>query len=608
MGMRQHGWRFGAIAGALAAVGFLVVDGELARESIWLLTLVGSCVGVVLGLRWHQPTPEHPWWLLLTALALLAVGNAVTFPLWTVPAGRTLADLLAMLAFPLIAVAALAIARLQAPGGDRESAVDGAIVMVAMATLLAGTVFSADRLTDAVPTVSRVLTTVVAPLMMAAVTAAVLRLLFVGSMRIAASWFLVTAATASVVGRTLRAYWTAEGAYEPGLWSDVFILLAYVFVALAVSHPSSSQLTEETPPRHRRFTLARLAVLGASLMTAPLTLVIRDPGEGWSLPVLSSVVVTALVLLRVSGLIVSREAAQRALQLRAERQEGLAALGLQAIDDPDLERLRLDAVVRGRDLLDLDRLDIERCDPDQVTPGERHGTVTLPLANDGTVLVADRDEAWNDEDLAFLQALANVLTGAIERAATHELMRRQAVEDVLTGLPNRLALLDRLHQALAAQRRTGDPLAVMFLDLDGFKEVNDRYGHRAGDLVLITVAERLASMVRANDVVGRLAGDEFVVIGERTDLDEAVGVADRLMEAITRPVDLGGPQVQVGVSIGIVIAVGGALAAEHLLAQADHAMYTAKARPGSARVVVEAREHDGHEDPPLAVVEHSPPR
>lgn len=594
--MKDHGWRFGAAAGALAGVGFLVVDDEVVRASLWLLTLVGSCVGIVVGVRWHRPSRQHPWWLLFTALTLLAVGSTATFPLWASTGGQLLADVLATVAFPLIGLAALALARLQAPGGDRESAVDGAIVMVAMASLLAGTVFSGDRLADDVSTVSRILTTIVAPLVMAAVTAAVLRLLFVGSVRIASAWFFVTAAICSMIGRTFRAYWTAEGSYEPGMWSDILIMMAYVFVALAASHPSSWMLTEEAAPRHRRFTLARLVVLGAALLAAPATLVMRDPGEGWSIPVLSSVLLTALVLFRLSGLIVARESAQRALHLRAERQEALAELGLQAIDDPDLERLLLAAVDRGHDLLDLDHLDIEWRDVDQAPPSERDGTVELSLASDGTVLVAHRDTPWNDEDLAFLQSLANILTGAIEREATHELMRRQAVEDVLTGLPNRLALLDRLQQALALQQRTGDPLAVMFLDLDGFKQINDRHGHRAGDLVLMTIAERLESTVRASDTVGRLAGDEFVVIGERTDLEAATRVADRLMQAVTRSVDLGSVSVEVGVSIGIVVAVGGKLDAEHLLARADQAMYTAKARTGSARAAVEVSEGSADDD------------
>jgi diguanylate cyclase (GGDEF)-like protein len=606
--MKDHGWRFGAAAGAIAAVGFLVVDSELLRETLWLLTLIGSCVGIVVGVRWHRPSRQHPWWLLFAALMLLAVGSATTFPLWATSGGQLLADLLATVAFPLIGLAALALARLQAPGGDRESAVDGAIVMVAMASLLAGTVFSADRLADDVSSVSRVLTTVVAPLVMAAVAAAVLRLLFVGSIRVASAWFFVTAAMCSMIGRTFRAYWTAEGSYEPGMWTDILILLAYVFVALAASHPSSSMLTEEAAPRHRRFTLARLVVLGVALLSAPATLVIRDPGEGWSLPVLSSILLTALVLFRVSGLIVAREAAQRALHLRAERQEALAELGLKAIDDPDLERLRLAAVERGHALLDLDHLDIERRDPDQPPPAERGGTVMRSLATDGTVLVAHRDTPWNDEDLAFLQSLANILTGAIEREATHELMRRQAVEDVLTGLPNRLALLDRLQQALAVQRRTGDPLAVMFLDLDGFKQINDRYGHRAGDLVLMTIAERLESTIRASDTVGRLAGDEFVVIGERTDLEEATSLADRVMEAVTGSVDLGSVSVEVGVSIGIVVAVGGLLDAEHLLARADQAMYTAKARTGNACTAVEVSHDDPAGHPTLPPAELTPRR
>ena len=583
--MRLYGWKLGAGAGVLAGAGFLLLDGELLRETIWRLVLIGSCVGIVLGVRWHRPASKHPWWLLLAALALLTVANLATYPAWSTPTAAVVADYIAMLAFPLIGVAALALARLQAPGGDRESAIDGAIVMVAMATVLAGTVYRPDVFADDVTMAARLLNTVIAPLMMAAVAAATFRLLFVGSVRIVSAWFVVGAAAAGLFGNTMRALLTAEGTYERGTWSDVFILLAYAAIGLASLHPSSPQLTQEAAPRHRRFTHARLAVLGAALLAAPVTLAIRDTGDAWSVPVIASAVLSALVLWRLSGLVVERERTRRALHERVERQEALAEMGRQAIDDPDLERLTADAVDRCRDLLDLDR-----CRVGQAPTHEEDGVVALRIAEDGRMLVAERAGPWSDEDVAFLQAVANVLAGAIEREATHELIRRQAVQDALTGLPNRLALFDRLEQALAAHQRTREPLAVMFLDLDGFKRINDEYGHHAGDLLLIEVADRLAATVRTSDTVGRLAGDEFVVISERTDLEQASHVADRILAVLAEPVDVGGVRIHIGASIGIVVSVNAMLDAEHLLAQADHAMYTAKTRPGSATSAVEAHE------------------
>ena len=584
--MTEHAWKFGATAGALAGAGFLLSEDALVREAIWCLTLLGACGAIVIGVRLHRPRRRHPWWILLGALAVLATANVVNYPGWSTSTTLLIADTLALLAFPLLGMAALAITRLQAPGGDRESAIDGAIVMVAMATILAGTVFTPDLVAENVTLSTRILNTVVAPLTMAAVTAAVLRLLFVGSVQVASAWFFFAAAAMGMVGNTLRALLTAEGLYERGVSTDLLILMSYVAVPLAALHPSSRALTERADPRHRRFTLARLGILGVSLIAAPATLVIQDPGEGFSVPVASSVVLSLLVLWRLGRLVVEREAARKELHLRAEQQEALAELGLKATHEQDLEGLTADAERRCTELLDL-----QVCEVD-IAPAEASATqVALPISSDGRVLRAERSQPFDHEDVAFLQAVANVLTAAIERHATHELMRRQAIHDGLTGLPNRVHLIEHLEQAHAAQRRSGGSLVVMFIDLDGFKRINDDHGHRAGDQLLIAVADRLRATVRASDTVGRLAGDEFVVISEGPGLDEAQRVADRLVVALTEPYELEGVTVRIGASLGIAVADDAIDDAEQLLARADLAMYAAKASPSRATSTFEAAMH-----------------
>lgn len=587
--MSEHAWRFGAAAGALAAVGFLLSGNTLVHEAIWLTTLLGSCAGIVLGVRWHRPARQHPWWILFTALALLSVGNIATLSIWSSPLTVMLADYLAVLAFPLIGAASLALVRVQAPGGDRESAIDGLIVMVATATLLAGTVFAPDRVAEDVPAVNRVLTTAIAPLVMAAVTAAVMRLLFVANVRLVSAWLLFAGAALSMIGRTLRALFTSQGIYEAGIWTDTFILLAYVGVALASLHPSSRSLTEEAEPRDRRFTHARLGVLGVSLIAAPATLVVQDTGEGLSLPVVSSVILSLLVLWRLSQLVFEREAARKALHLRAEQQQALAELGVRAAHEHDLDELTAEAQRRCTELLGLRRCVVTAGSREVSEPGldpapaERPGHhVELAVSDDGGTLFAEREQPWNPEDRAFLQSVANVLAGAVERHTTNQLIRSQAIHDGLTGLPNRVHLMERLEQAHAAQRRSGEPMTVMFLDLDEFKRVNDTHGHRAGDQLLIAVAERLRAVTRASDTVGRLAGDEFVVISERTDLAEAHRIADRVVSALDAPYALGPISVRVGVSLGIAVSDGSGDTPEQLLAQADHAMYAAKIHPDSA--------------------------
>ena len=163
-----------------------------------------------------------------------------------------------------------------------------------------------------------------------------------------------------------------------------------------------------------------------------------------------------------------------------------------------------------------------------------------------------------------------------ERRARAEL-HRKALFDDLTGLPNRANLTARLSRAIETERGTGNVLAVMFVDLDKFKEVNDTHGHEAGDLLLIEVAERLRRVSRASDTVARLGGDEFVVICEGLDSEEtAERCAERFAEALSKPMSLGDADVPVQASIGLSITTGDT-SPEQVLRDADQAMYQAKA-------------------------------
>ncbi len=152
----------------------------------------------------------------------------------------------------------------------------------------------------------------------------------------------------------------------------------------------------------------------------------------------------------------------------------------------------------------------------------------------------------------------------------------QATHDPLTGLPNRMLLEDRLGQACSRLRRDGDSVTVLFVDLDLFKDVNDTYGHRAGDQVLIEVARRLGHVTRDVDTVARLGGDEFVVVCEALPPGEAERIAGRITDAVAVPMLVDGHRVTVGASVGIATTVDGSLDIGDLLARADQDMYRSK--------------------------------
>ena len=178
---------------------------------------------------------------------------------------------------------------------------------------------------------------------------------------------------------------------------------------------------------------------------------------------------------------------------------------------------------------------------------------------------------------ALQDAVATLRSALAQQDEFRRRLAHEAAHDGLTKLPNRNASMAQLSRSLARTTRSGSNLAVLFIDLDRFKDVNDHHGHQSGDAVLTTVAQRLVNHVREGDHVGRLGGDEFVVIAEPVaNVDEAVALAERLRATLEEPVDAGATRVSIGASIGIAMADGASLTADELLRDADLAVYRAK--------------------------------
>jgi len=231
--------------------------------------------------------------------------------------------------------------------------------------------------------------------------------------------------------------------------------------------------------------------------------------------------------------------------------------------------------------------------PDDVATATRvvllsDARVLVPVIVDGepeawlTANVVGRPErlAPNDELEARLLGLAAQASTAFRNARLVEQIRHQALHDALTGLPNRALILDRTDQLLTRARRDRQPVAALFLDLDGFKEINDTLGHAAGDQLLRAVASRLSTTIREGDTLARLGGDEFVVLVDGVTLDSGPElVAERLLEVLRPPFVLDGREgtpLTITASIGIATAADRATAGD-LLRDADVALYQAKA-------------------------------
>jgi diguanylate cyclase (GGDEF)-like protein/PAS domain S-box-containing protein len=186
----------------------------------------------------------------------------------------------------------------------------------------------------------------------------------------------------------------------------------------------------------------------------------------------------------------------------------------------------------------------------------------------------------------FAKALGAQIGEFVVRKRAEEQLLHHALHDPLTGLPNRVLFFDRLDHALRRQQREHSPLAVMFVDFDGFKAVNDRFGQAGGDEVLRLTAAGVASTLRAEDTVARFGGDELVVLSEHLTGAEHVGaIAERILAQLRRPIEVEGQEVVLTASIGICVAPVAGPSRDALLRRADAAMYQAKAG-GPGRYVI----------------------
>jgi diguanylate cyclase (GGDEF)-like protein/PAS domain S-box-containing protein len=262
----------------------------------------------------------------------------------------------------------------------------------------------------------------------------------------------------------------------------------------------------------------------------------------------------------------------------------------------------LGAAIRGGDLVVFTGI---ATDPrwDQlraVTEAGFHACWCFPMIGSGgtdqlgmlTVLCV-HDRAPTSAEVDVLEQARNLATIAVERRRFEGRLEHQAVHDVLTGLPNRLLIMDRVDNALARARRHGVDVAVLFVDLDNFKVINDSLGHSVGDRLLERVAVRFRRAVRADAMVGRFGGDEFVVVCEDVGGEAgAVQLAEDLAAALHEPVLIDGAEVHVSASIGITLTTDGDLEPQSLIRDADVAMYRAKDQGRAGHALFEVSLHE----------------
>ncbi len=307
---------------------------------------------------------------------------------------------------------------------------------------------------------------------------------------------------------------------------------------------------------------------------------------------------------RSTGLIITMEDVTGEVEAKAETERLTQMLDASsdyvAVFRPSGELIYVNAATKGllsalraegrsgslRDLIDDDprRLWIQEALASLATADVWTGELPLNAGGGRTIPVSALGVVrWRaDGEIDWVAMLCRDIS---ELKAAEERLRQLATHDSLTQLPNRALFNDRLDHAIARHRRDQQGVAVMFCDLDGFKAVNDEHGHAAGDVLLVTVADRLRGIIRETDTAARVGGDEFVIVGEGvTSPEELATVAERVIDAVSQPVRLpNGATVRVGISVGVGVARAGDadIDADTLLTTADTAMYSAKARGGN---------------------------
>jgi diguanylate cyclase (GGDEF)-like protein/PAS domain S-box-containing protein len=603
-------WAMYLAAMALLTVGYVVAHftGPHWLNAGPVYNLIGGAtvVALVIGARENSPRQRLPWYVLAVGQALFLTSNilaynyerlfgeALSYP--------SIADPFHLVFYPFFVVGMLLLIRGRDEDADRAGLIDALIVTVALSALL-WVYLIAPYLQDQTMPLLRRVSSMAYPVMDIVVLAVVARLAAGSHRREPAFGFLLGGAVMLLLSDAVYGWKMLHGGYSiAGVmaagWAVFFALLG-----TAALHPSMRQLSEPGPSEEVRLTRARLALLACASLTVPLVIVVREAlHEPLDIYVLigASALMFTLVLTRMATIVhrheelTVREAAMRSesrlSSLIKNASDVVVIVDVDALvqyTSPSLERMFgfAASVLAERALTELVHSeDVPRM----------HGFIAaiaaLPAGQPVTVEFRMRhagDRYCDVEALGTnllgdeqIEGIVLNIRDISERKSFQAELEHQAFHDTLTGLPNRALFRNRVEHALASQRRNGLPVAVLFLDIDDFKNVNDGLGHAAGDEALQELGRRLEDCMRPVDTAARLGGDEFAVLIPEVESEmHSVEIAQRLMSTLAAAIPLHGRAVSIATSVGIAFSDQSMVSprdADELLRNADAAMYMAK--------------------------------
>ncbi|MGZ4767563.1 MAG: putative bifunctional diguanylate cyclase/phosphodiesterase [Ilumatobacteraceae bacterium] len=569
-------------------------------EVTYVAVTLGAGVAASIGARRQPASRRFPWMCVAVGVTLSGIGDAIYYAMGEIQG--SLSDLSIADAFWVAAYVAVAIglSSLIVGSGSRRVDFDGLIDIGSFAVLAVIVVSQLsvvrDTLADTSATLLARLTWTAYPMLDAALLGVVTQAIVSKRMRNLHGLFLSLGVALWLVADFALLFVSDKTAVTT--WLDVGWMVGAASIAVSAWPSTAPQSRPDQTLVVDRMSDARIAITLAPLLV-PASIELWAHTRGYDpAPVPLFVATTLLVGLafaRSTRLVRARNRQEEALERKTWYYTALAENSSDAVivvdrngrilnDAPNLAAMlgRPGKATTGMNVIDL----LQLVDRDAALAVLERWSLTTGVVAESEVRATNVDgsDRWFGVRAANLigdpvvGGLVINLRDVTDRKRAEEELSHNALHDALTGLANRALFHDRLAHALERTSRTGLEVAVVYLDLDGFKMVNDSRGHEAGDLVLREVAARLTAVVRSIDTVSRHGGDEFAILIEESGhaLDEAQTVADRVLQSLTKPFVVDDQQVVLSASIGITIG-DVTCSASSMMRDADLAMYKAKA-------------------------------
>jgi diguanylate cyclase (GGDEF)-like protein/PAS domain S-box-containing protein len=590
---RRRPWLvYPALVAPLAAL-YLADIGPFGSAGSFHLIGLSAVAAILVGSRVHQPGARMPWLLFALGISLFVTGDAIAYSDDDLGGSlSSLADWLYLAVYPCLVVGILLLVRRRAPGRDRDGLIDSLVIAIGLGVLSWAFLMAPYARDESLDLVTK-LTSIAYPLADVLLLAVTVRLAVGAGRRDRALFLLVLSVFALLVTDSLYGWMLLHSSVDPSELLDGGWILFYVLWGTAALHPSMQSLSELGLGEHAAPGRRRLALLASATLIAPTVEAVQyalDRPTDVPVMVASAVALFGLVAVRMAGLVRRHEASEARFGSLVRNSSDVvtvlapdttiryaspAAERILGYEPHELVGTKLAYLAHPDDRAELVAF---------VGRGVQHeGTHPVPM--EFSIRRAER--TWIRVEALRTNLLHDPNVGGVvlntrdisERKAFERQLQHLAFHDTVTDLANRALFRDRVEHALERQQRGALPIAVLFLDLDDFKTVNDSLGHAAGDALLREVGGRIRTGIRAADTAARLGGDEFGLLLEEVDEATVADVADRIMRGFETPFALEGKEVFVRASMGIAFGdadLRGQRGAEELLRNADVAMYTAK--------------------------------